>query len=64
MIFRSFSRPSCNLGITPNGVIQMLYSQIVLHNGIPFDVHILSVRGQAGIFCYWNRMCMEEQKEE
>ena len=25
------------LGITPSGAIQMLYSQIVLHNGIPFD---------------------------
>ena len=28
------------LGITPTGAIQMLYSQIVLHNGIPFDVRI------------------------
>ena len=28
------------LGITPTGVIQMLYSQIDLHNGIPFDVRI------------------------
>ena len=26
------------LGITPSGAIQMLYSQIVLHNGIPFDL--------------------------
>ena len=30
------------LGITPSGAIQMLYSQIVLHNGIPFDVRIPS----------------------
>ncbi len=30
------------LGITPTGAIQMLYSQIVLHNGIPFDVRIPS----------------------
>ena len=28
------------LGSTPTGAIQMLYSQIVLHNGIPFDVRI------------------------
>ena len=26
------------LGITPTGAIQMLYSQIVLHRGLPFDV--------------------------
>ena len=30
------------LGITPSGAIQMFYSQIVLHNGIPFDVRIPS----------------------
>jgi addiction module RelB/DinJ family antitoxin len=30
------------LGITPSGAIQMLYSQIILHNGIPFDVRIPS----------------------
>ena len=30
------------LGITPSSAIQMLYSQIVLHNGIPFDVRIPS----------------------
>ena len=30
------------LGITPSGAIQMLYSQIVLHNGIPFEVRIPS----------------------
>ena len=30
------------LGITPSGAIQMLYSQIVLHNDIPFDVRIPS----------------------
>ena len=30
------------LGITPSAAIQMLYSQIVLHNGIPFDVRIPS----------------------
>ena len=28
------------LGITPSGVIQMLYSQIVLTNGVPFDLHL------------------------
>ena len=28
------------LGITPSSVIQMLYSQIVLQNGIPFDLHL------------------------
>ena len=30
------------LGTTPSGSIQMFYSQIVLHNGIPFDVRIPS----------------------
>ena len=30
------------LGITASGAIQMLYSQIVLHNGLPFDVRIPS----------------------
>lgn len=28
------------LGISPSGAIQMLYSQIVLHGGIPFDIRI------------------------
>ena len=28
------------LGITPSGVIQMLYSQIVLHRGIPFELRV------------------------
>ena len=28
------------LGITPTGAVQMLYSQIVLHNGIPFELRI------------------------
>lgn len=28
------------LGITPTSAIQMLYSQIVLRNGIPFAVHL------------------------
>ena len=32
------------LGITPSAAIQMLYSQIVLHNGIPFDVRIPSTK--------------------
>ena len=31
------------LGVTPSSMIQMLYSQIVLRRGIPFDV-TLSVR--------------------
>lgn len=30
------------LGITPSVAVQMLYSQIILHNGIPFDVRIPS----------------------
>ena len=28
------------LGITPSSAIQMLYSQIVLQNGMPFDLHL------------------------
>ena len=28
------------LGISPSGAIQMLYSQIVLRNGIPFDLKL------------------------
>ena len=28
------------LGISPSSAIQMLYSQIVLRNGIPFAVHL------------------------
>ena len=28
------------LGITPSGAIQMLYSQIVLTRGLPFDLHL------------------------
>lgn len=28
------------LGITPSGAIQMLYKQIVLQNGMPFDLKL------------------------
>ncbi|MCD7846413.1 MAG: type II toxin-antitoxin system RelB/DinJ family antitoxin [Oscillospiraceae bacterium] len=28
------------LGITPSGAIQMLYSQIVLHDGLPFELRL------------------------
>ena len=28
------------LGITPTSAIQMLYSQIILHNGLPFELRI------------------------
>lgn len=28
------------LGITPTSAIQMLYSQIILHNGMPFELKI------------------------
>ena len=28
------------LGITPSAAIQMLYSQIILQHGIPFDLHL------------------------
>lgn len=28
------------LGITPSGAIQMLYSQIVLNRGLPFDLRL------------------------
>ena len=32
------------LGITPSSAIQMLYSQIIIHNGMPFDVRIPFVK--------------------
>ena len=28
------------LGISPSSAVQMLYSQIVLRNGLPFDLHL------------------------
>ena len=28
------------LGVTPASAIQMLYSQIIMHNGLPFSVRI------------------------
>ncbi len=28
------------LGITPSGAVQMFYRQIILHNGIPFDLRL------------------------
>ena len=28
------------LGITPSSAIQMLYSQVILHNGLPFEVRL------------------------
>ena len=28
------------LGVTPSGAIQMFYSQIVLHKGLPFDLKL------------------------
>ena len=35
------------LGISPSGVIQMLYSQIVLHNGIPFELTLPTAKPTA-----------------
>ena len=35
------------LGISPSGAIQMLYSQIVLRNGMPFDLMLPSTRPTA-----------------
>lgn len=32
------------LGISPSGAIQMLYSQIVLNNGLPFDLRLPSAK--------------------
>ena len=32
----------CQLGISPSSAIQMLYSQIVLKNGIPFELKLPS----------------------
>lgn len=32
------------LGISPSSAIQMLYSQIVLHNGMPFDLRLPVVK--------------------
>lgn len=42
------------LGITPASAIQMLYSQIVLRNGIPFDLHLPTTRPS----------CVEEMSSE
>ncbi len=35
------------LGISPSGAIQMLYSQIVLNKGIPFDLRLPSAKPTA-----------------
>lgn len=35
------------LGISPSGAVQMLYSQIVLHNGLPFDLRLPAARPTA-----------------
>lgn len=35
------------LGITPTSAIQMLYSQIVLRNGIPFDLRLPTTKPTA-----------------
>jgi addiction module RelB/DinJ family antitoxin len=35
------------LGMTPSSVIQMLYSQIVLQKGLPFDVKLPSAKPTA-----------------
>lgn len=35
------------LGISPSSAIQMLYSQIVLKKGIPFDLHLPSAKPTA-----------------
>ena len=35
------------LGISPSGAVQMFYSQIVLHDGIPFDLRLPTSRPTA-----------------
>lgn len=40
----SAERILAKLGITPASAIQMLYSQIVLHGGMPFDLRLPAVR--------------------
>ena len=35
------------LGISPSGAVQMFYSQIVLHDGIPFDLRLPASRPTA-----------------
>ncbi len=35
------------LGISPSSAIQMLYSQIVLQRGLPFDLHLPQTRPTA-----------------
>ncbi|MCM1101872.1 MAG: type II toxin-antitoxin system RelB/DinJ family antitoxin [Clostridium sp.] len=35
------------LGISPSGAIQMLYSQIVLTRGLPLDLHLSSAKPTA-----------------
>lgn len=47
------------IGITPSGAIQMLYRQIVIHNGIPFDIPTL-VKKPAG----WDGLTREELNAE
>lgn len=37
----------CQLGITPSSAIQMLYSQIVLKKGMPFDLRLPSTKPTA-----------------
>ncbi len=32
------------LGITPSSAIQMLYRQIIIHNGLPFDLKLPTVK--------------------
>ena len=40
----SAERILSQLGISPSSAIQMLYSQIVLTKGIPFDLHLPSAK--------------------
>ena len=37
------------LGISPSSMIQMLYSQIVMHRGIPFDVKVPDTKPVAAL---------------
>ncbi len=50
------------LGITPSSAIQMLYSQIVLKRGIPFDLHLPSSKPLAVDTMTRERLDAELQK--
>ena len=45
------------LGITPTSAIQMLYSQIILHNGMPFELKIPVITGRSDPYIFLHFHC-------